>query len=265
MVRSVCVREWCFAIVLSVAGLSSFVLSTAWMGAGPRGNPVSVRAAQRPIEIVLPATDPLLELTPVRLDQDGSARGRDLAPVRLEASAELLRPAPHEGQWASLKVEGPARHRTESKPGPRPMLASALLGTWYPDREACGAKAPSDFLPMSLTQKQAVAGDAQCRFTSSRQTGRSTAVTAECSDGRAQWTANVTLSLAAGELTWSSEKGVQSYVRCDEPKLARHPVKTAAQRPGHRESKVAVAASEPAIRVIRGAAVPVSWVFVRTR
>jgi hypothetical protein len=145
------------------------------------------------------------------------------------------------------------------------MLASELLGTWYPDREACGSKAPSDFLPMSLTQKHAVAGEAQCRFTSSRRTGRSTAVVAECSDGRAQWTANVTLSLADGELTWSSEKGTQSYMRCDEPKIARRPVKTAAQRPRVRASKLAVRASEPAIRVIRGAAVPVSWVFVRTR
>jgi hypothetical protein len=42
---------------------------------------------------------------------------------------------------------------------------------------------------------------------------------ATCSDQRSRWTANVRLEIRGDRLTWSSERGSQTYVRCRQGQL----------------------------------------------
>ena len=48
-----------------------------------------------------------------------------------------------------------------------------------------------------------------------KQAGNTALITSTCTDGRQRWTANIRLAVDGDRLVWSSERGSQTYVRCD--------------------------------------------------
>jgi hypothetical protein len=93
--------------------------------------------------------------------------------------------------------------------------ALPFVGTWASDPTACsGPKKPNGLLPTVIESSGARAGTASCAFKNKRQAGAVWNVDASCRDGRERWTASVQIMVNKDRLTWTSERGTQSYVRC---------------------------------------------------
>jgi hypothetical protein len=101
--------------------------------------------------------------------------------------------------------------------------AEAFVGRWAADAKACSHKATkSGYLPTIIETRRARAGDASCSFTEKRQAGNTLRFVAQCVSGSQRWTAHIELAVVADRLTWTSERGSQVYVRCQQPlELAR--------------------------------------------
>jgi hypothetical protein len=65
-----------------------------------------------------------------------------------------------------------------------------------------------------ISASRARAGDASCAFKKIRRRGNVWSMAATCIDGEATWTSDVRLSLTRGRLTWTSQKGSTTYMRC---------------------------------------------------
>lgn len=124
-------------------------------------------------------------------------------------------------------VAGPETRIAPPAP-PRPLVRSGepafsrvLLGRWVPSRDVCTDPGASEFLPLEISASRAVAGDGECSFSSKRKVGSDWTVVAQCSDGVSNWTSNVTLGVSQRRLTWTSERGTQSYERCGPVVAAR--------------------------------------------
>jgi len=65
-----------------------------------------------------------------------------------------------------------------------------------------------------ITASRARAGDASCAFKKIRRRGNVWTMTATCVDGETTWNSDVRLSLTRGRLTWTSQKGSTTYMRC---------------------------------------------------
>lgn len=133
---------------------------------------------------------------------------------------------------ASLSVPAVAGPETRIAPSapPRPLVRSGLrdaafsrvlLGKWVPSRDVCVDPGASEFLPLEISANRAIAGDGECSFSSMKKAGNNWTVLAQCSDGVSNWTSNVTLGVAQERLTWTSERGTQSYERCGPVVAAR--------------------------------------------
>jgi Putative peptidoglycan binding domain len=103
----------------------------------------------------------------------------------------------------------------------RALFASAaqpalpFVGTWASDPKACaGGARQNGLLHTVIESGGAHAGSASCDFSNRRQVGAAWNVDATCRDGRQRWTANIQFMVDKGRLTWTSERGSQSYVRC---------------------------------------------------
>jgi hypothetical protein len=160
-------------------------------------------------------------------------------------------------RFAALTGDTPQRasepRPAGSMPAPSSTFSSMLLGKWVPHKDACTDPDATDYLPLLISRSKATAGDGTCTFVSKKRVGKLWNVVAECSDGDSTWTSNVSLSAARGELTWSSERGAQSYVRCaPDTVVAKAPKKaTVASAPA---KKPKVATRKPAsVQVVRGA------------
>ena len=103
----------------------------------------------------------------------------------------------------------------------KPTFASMLAGKWVPQGGSCAESDSSDFLPLIIDKAKAAAGDGSCSFLSRRQVGSRWALVAECTDGEDAWTSNISLAVDKNRLTWSSERGVASYVRCEPTVVAK--------------------------------------------
>ena len=96
--------------------------------------------------------------------------------------------------------------------------AEPFVGRWAADMRACSNKAAkSGYLPTVIETSRARAGDVSCSFIDKRQTGGTWRVVAQCASGAEKWTAHIDLTVAAVRLTWTSERGSQVYVRCQQP------------------------------------------------
>jgi hypothetical protein len=114
---------------------------------------------------------------------------------------------------------------TEASPA-APAAASpekwAISGTWSPDRGVCTRKSADKagvFL-MRIDENGARSGDTTCTFVRRQQDGETWTVSARCSGPEQRWTSRVRLDLAGNKLTWQSERGTQTYARCDQVKVA---------------------------------------------
>ena len=93
-------------------------------------------------------------------------------------------------------------------------FAVAFTGTWAPDRGACpGAGMVPD--PLSITGKRAKAASGSCEFLAVKTNGERWLVRAQCrrSDGK-NFLANIAFSRTGNQITWSSENGTTTYLRC---------------------------------------------------
>ena len=67
---------------------------------------------------------------------------------------------------------------------------------------------------MVLGEDRARAGTASCTFLKKTPAGVGWSIVARCSDSGRTWTANIRLTLAGRRLSWASERGTQTYLRC---------------------------------------------------
>jgi hypothetical protein len=70
-------------------------------------------------------------------------------------------------------------------------------------------------LPAVIDGERAWAGETVCAFEKKKRTVDGWNVVASCSNGRDRWNANVRLVVNGNRLTWTSQRGSQSYVRCE--------------------------------------------------
>jgi len=93
--------------------------------------------------------------------------------------------------------------------------AEPFVGVWGVDASACSPRpGRNGFLPAVIGSRGAHAGETSCTFESKRRTARGWNVVANCSNAQDRWTANVRLMIIGDQLTWTSERGSQSYLRC---------------------------------------------------
>lgn len=172
----------------------------------------------------------------------------------------VQRPATHERiHVAAVQHQAPSeKHVAKPHVAPPPAPAkpaeasfsSLVLGKWVPNRDACANPDASEYLPLMIGRSRATAGEGSCEFLSKKHDGRGWSVVAECSDGENAWTSNVSLAVAAGELTWTSDRGTQSYVRCAPTVVAKAAAKQRVA--AHRSTKkTRVVARKPKASTVR--------------
>jgi uncharacterized membrane protein/peptidoglycan hydrolase-like protein with peptidoglycan-binding domain len=90
-----------------------------------------------------------------------------------------------------------------------------VVGVWAADVSACSAGANrKGFVPAVIRSDGAQAGETICAFDTKKRTSGAWNVSATCSNGRERWKTNVRLVADGNRLTWTSQRGTQTYVRC---------------------------------------------------
>lgn len=95
---------------------------------------------------------------------------------------------------------------------PSPRADPSFIGGWADDIGRCrtGRKAP-----LVINSRAAKTADGECAFGSvAREAANRWRVAAICASGGKFWRANIALKLTEESLTWSSERGTETYVRC---------------------------------------------------
>jgi uncharacterized membrane protein len=93
--------------------------------------------------------------------------------------------------------------------------AEPFVGIWGINASVCSPWLNrKGFLPAVIDGRGAWAGETFCAFERKQRTTDGWNVVATCSNGHDRWTANVRLMVNGDQLTWSSERGSQSYLRC---------------------------------------------------
>jgi hypothetical protein len=82
-------------------------------------------------------------------------------------------------------------------------------GTWAVDVESCST------FPVILQKSGAKAGDTSCVFGKTRRAIGGWDIPATCSNARERWSTQVRLAINGSKLTWSSQRGTETYLRCD--------------------------------------------------
>ena len=95
----------------------------------------------------------------------------------------------------------------------------SFVGIWATDARACSALDRSGFLLTVIDTDGARAGETLCTFESKRQTKLGWDVVARCSNSHERWTANVSLSVKDNRLSWKSQRGTQTYLRCQREEM----------------------------------------------
>ena len=85
----------------------------------------------------------------------------------------------------------------------------SFTGGWGNDLAECRES------PIKITARRAEAFGAACEFRSTeRESSNVWRFRAECASKTERWNANVRLTVSTSKLTWSSERGTTTYVRC---------------------------------------------------
>jgi peptidoglycan hydrolase-like protein with peptidoglycan-binding domain len=93
--------------------------------------------------------------------------------------------------------------------------AAAFVGIWGIDASACSPRLNrKGFLPAVIGGEGAWAGETFCTFERKKRIASGWDVVANCSNTHDHWTANVRLIINGNQLTWTSERGSVSYLRC---------------------------------------------------
>ncbi|WP_342148156.1 hypothetical protein [Methylorubrum sp. SB2] len=148
--------------------------------------------------------------------------GIDVPEVRLpepERVAALVPPAPQQPRLVPVAAVATAPEALAPPEPPRPaapvLERAAYVGVWGPNAVACGQRQRRrGFLPATITEEGAKAGRTSCRFRNNRRDGAAWTMAADCSERGRRWTSQVRLLVEQDRLTWSSPKGLASYIRC---------------------------------------------------
>ena len=93
--------------------------------------------------------------------------------------------------------------------------AEAFVGIWGIEASACSPRLNrKGFLPAVIDGDGAWAGETLCAFVRKNRTAGGWDVVANCSNAHDRWSANVRLIINGDQLTWTSERGSVSYLRC---------------------------------------------------
>jgi hypothetical protein len=85
----------------------------------------------------------------------------------------------------------------------------SFIGGWGIDVAECRDS------PITITARRAEGSGASCEFHSTqRESSNTWRLRAECSSNAERWNANIRLTVSTSKLTWSSERGTTTYVRC---------------------------------------------------
>jgi hypothetical protein len=95
----------------------------------------------------------------------------------------------------------------------------SFVGIWAADARACSALDRSGFLLTVIDTDGARAGETLCAFESKSQTKLGWDVVARCSNSREHWTANINPSVKDNHLSWKSQRGTQTYLRCQREEM----------------------------------------------
>lgn len=93
--------------------------------------------------------------------------------------------------------------------------AAEYVGMWGPTSAAC--LSPSrrrGYLPATITAERARAGRTVCTFHDGHRTGNTWLMAADCSDRGRHWSSQVRLLVEGDRLTWTSNRGTATYIRC---------------------------------------------------
>ena len=151
------------------------------------------------------AAEPIPDGPQGNLDAQTGVIERPVATQRAVASQDAI---------ATERVPAPSTRSTTAVP---PSLSfRSIAGKWAAHRAACSERSRNRtaHLPLTIDQRGARAGGASCSFRRTEQNGNRWSVAATCTSDTESWTANVRLVLAGNKLTWSSERGAQTYTRC---------------------------------------------------
>lgn len=101
-------------------------------------------------------------------------------------------------------------------PPASPGLANAeYVGVWGPTPAACGAPSRRrGYIPATITPDRARAGRTICTFHDTHRLGNTWVTSAECTDRGRHWSSQVRLTVEGDHLTWSSNRGSTTYLRC---------------------------------------------------
>jgi hypothetical protein len=114
----------------------------------------------------------------------------------------------------SAAVEAPDGHRG-SKDAPPNRQDGSFAGVWATNEKACSPQLNRNgLLPALISSQGAWAGETTCSFRKSKRVGNTWNFDAICSDNRRRWKADVRMSVVGNRLTWTSQRGSQTYVRC---------------------------------------------------
>jgi peptidoglycan hydrolase-like protein with peptidoglycan-binding domain len=96
-------------------------------------------------------------------------------------------------------------------------LADSFVGVWGASNAACSAQSGAKgLLPAVIDNGGARAGETVCKFKQKQQVGDHWSFVASCANRNDRWTARVQLETNGNRLTWSSQRGRQTYLRCDQ-------------------------------------------------
>jgi hypothetical protein len=89
-----------------------------------------------------------------------------------------------------------------------------FVGGWALNVDQC-RQAPDNRSPLRINAHRAEASNTTCEFNSTqRESANEWRIQASCADEHDQWNANIRLTLAGSRLTWASERGTATYLRC---------------------------------------------------
>jgi len=96
----------------------------------------------------------------------------------------------------------------------RAHAAGNFVGGWGINAEQC-RQAPDNRPPLTISTRHAEASNTTCQFNSTqRESANEWRIRASCADPHDRWNANIRLTLAGSRLTWTSERGTATYLRC---------------------------------------------------
>jgi hypothetical protein len=193
----------------------------------PAGNQISPVAGVEAVEAVQ-APPPILEPGAPERDLQQARHVREIQERLVQLGYLSVQPT---GVWGTLSRQAlkafkeahqldshadwnAATERSLFSAGTVP--AASFVGIWGADASACSARLNrKGLLPAVIDDEGAFAGETSCAFKSRKHVAGAWQVVAACANARSRWTANVRLAVAGNRLTWSSQRGSQTYVRCE--------------------------------------------------